>query len=150
MADFKAIADAIAVRFSAANITPPSGETDIQESTASLPDAIHDEPTVLVFPPSSIDLSYGPSVRKALANYPVRFYLYKVRDTPRNSELLNNWIQSLYDQTTGQVHLGLSSYVNKAVVTEIAVGPLTYGQTEYHGIELTVEVLIGEGLAAVA
>jgi hypothetical protein len=148
--DFDAIAVALAVRFGPTVVSAPSGETNVVQSTAALPDAITDEPTVLVFPPSSIQFSYGPSIRKGVAFYPVRFYIYKVRDTSRNSTLLNDWISALYAQLDGQVHLGLSSYVDYGVVDEIMVGPLTYAGIEYHGLEFTVRVPFQEGLSLTA
>jgi hypothetical protein len=152
MADFNAVANAIATRFSSANVTAPSGETNIRESTAALPDGITKEPVVLVYPPSSVELSYGPSIRKAIVTYPVRFYIYKIRDGKRNAVLINKWLTSLYDQLTGQVHLGLASYVNHADVVGMAAGQFNYTANgpEFHGIELTVNVYLGEGLAAVA
>lgn len=148
--DFDAIAVALAVRFSSTNVTAPSGETNVARSTSALPDAISDEPTVLVFPPSEVRFGYGPSIRKGVATYPVRFYIYKVRDNSRNATLLNKWIGALYAQLDGQVHLGLSSYVTHAVVTHMAAGPLSYAGTEYHGIELTVDVHLGEGMTTTA
>src|SRR5689334_10908683 len=96
--DFNAIASALATRFSSANVTAPSGETNVRESTASLPDAISKEPTVLVFPPTSIELDFGASLRKGLVTYPVRFYIYRVRDSKRNAVLINKWIGALYAQ----------------------------------------------------
>jgi hypothetical protein len=147
--DVKAVADAIAVRFGPTVVTAPSGETNIQLATASLPEAITEEPTVLVFPPE-LDFSYGPSLRKASAIYPVRFYIYRVRDTPRNATLLNNWITALYAALDGSAHLGLSSYVNNAVLLNVTPGPLKYGEIEYHGLQLTVRVGLGEGFTATA
>ncbi len=146
--DFNAIAEAVATRFTSTYVTAPSGEDTITQATSALPAAITDEPVILVFPPTSIELHYGPGTRSGIATYPVRFYIYKVRDLPRNTTLLNKWLGALYAQLDGQVHLGLSSYVTHAVVTNIRVGPLTYSGTEFHGIELTVEVHIWEGLSA--
>lgn len=148
--DFKAIADALAVRFSSTYITAPSGESAISLSTASLPNAIAEERTALVFPASEVDLEYPPSARKGIALYPVRFYLYKVRDTPRNTELLNEWLTKLLPALDGQAQLGLSSYVNWAQVVHAEIGPLTYGQIEFHGIELTVAVHFGYGVSFTA
>lgn len=151
MADFNAIASAIATRFSSSNVTAPSGETNIRLATHQLPDALNVEPAILVFPPESVDFSYGPSLRKAIVQYPVRFYIYQLRDNKRNAVLLNKWLTSLYAQLPDTLaHLGLSSYVNHAENTHMAVGPLTYAGTEYHGIELTIEVYIGEGFTATA
>lgn len=144
--DFHAVAAAIATRFAAAAITPPTNESDIAQSTADLPSAITDEPIVLVFPPE-VRLSFGPSVRKGLLEFPVRFYLYKVRNNERNSELVLKWLTSLYAQLPDTLaHLGLSTYVNSAVIRNLTPGMLVYAGTEYHGIELTVEVLVSEGL----
>lgn len=149
--DFNAIASAIATRFSSANVTAPSGETNVRLATASLPDAITFEPVVLVFPAEDIAFGYGPSVRKGVAQYPVRFYIYKIRDNKRNAVLLNKWQSALYAQLDGQVHLGQGTAgVTHAVVRSIQTGPLTYAGSDYHGIELTVEVHLGEGLNAVA
>lgn len=151
-ADFNAIAQAIATRFSAANITPPSGEQDVRLATEALPQTVLLEPTVLVFPPEpgGVEFSYAASVRSGIAVYPVRFYLYKVRDNARNATLLLKWLGSLYDQLTGQVHLGLSSYVTHAVVRNIGVARMTYGGEEFDGIQLDVEVHFWEALSAVA
>lgn len=148
-ADFYVIAQAIATRFSSTNVTAPSGESNVAQSRADLPDAITDEPTVLVFPPE-VDFSYGPSLRKAVATYPVRFYLWKVRDNPRNAALQTNWLTALYAQLDGQVHLGHSSYVDYAVVEGIVPGKLSYGDMEFYGIEFSVVVHISEALSATA
>lgn len=152
--DYKAIADAIATRFSSANVTAPSGATNIRASTASLPDAITKEPTVLVFPVESAEFEYESSTRTGTARYPVRFYIYRVRDTKRNADLLNNWATALYGQLDGKVQLGLSSYVTHAVVRNFAVGPLIYGEGDsavrFHGIEFAVDVHLAEGVAFTA
>jgi hypothetical protein len=147
--DFKAVADAIAVRFGPTIVTAPSGETNIQQSTASLPDAISDEPTVLVFPPA-VRFTFGTSLRKAVAEYPVRFYLYKVRSHSRNTDLLNNWITALYATLDGQGHLGLSGTVNYGWMTDVQPGPLEYNGTNYDGLEWTVKVNLGEGMTVTA
>jgi hypothetical protein len=146
--DFYAIAQALAVRFGPTVVSAPSGETNVTQSTAALPATITDEPVVLVYPPSSVTLNYSAGTRSGIATYPVRFYIYKVRDTPRNAALIDSWIGSLYAMLDGQVHLGLSSYVTHAVVTNILVGPLSYGGVDFHGIELTVEVHVWEALSA--
>ena len=146
--DFKAMADAIAVRFGPTIVTAPSGETNIRQSTASLPAAVTDEPVVFVFPPT-VTFSYGPSARKASAVYPVKFYLYKsTRDMPYNAELLNNWITALYATMDGKTHLGLSTYVDTATMTAVTPGPITYNGTEFHGLSWDVTVGASEGLTA--
>lgn len=153
-ADFNAMASAIATRFSSTYVTAPSGEQNVRVSTASLPDAITVEPTVLVFPPETVEFSYGPSLRTGVASFPVRFYIYRARDTKRNAVLLNKWVSALYQQLDGQVHLGLSDYVAHADITAMGVGPLSYGEGEaavrFHGIELTVQVHLWEGVSFTA
>ena len=144
---FYTVAQAIAVRFGPTVVSAPSGEDNIAQSTAALPDVISDEPTVLVFPPE-VQFGYGPSLRKAVATYPVRFYLWNVRDKPRNAALVMNWISALYASIDGQAHLGLSSYVNTATLGTVTPGTLTYGGTEFYGLELSVEVTLSEGLSA--
>ena len=147
--DFKAVADAIAVRFGPTVITAPSGESNVAQSTAVLPAAITDEPTVLVFPPE-IDFSYGPSLRKAYAVFPVRFYIYQVRSDERNATLLLNWMSALYATigaaSDGAAHLTLSSTVNMATMSNVQPGKLTYAGTEFDGLEWSVRVNLGEGL----
>lgn len=152
--DFKAIADAIATRFSSANVTAPSGATNVRVSSASLPDAITAEPTVLVFPVETADFDFESSTRTGVARFPVRFYIYRVRDTSRNAVLLNNWATVLYGQLDGKVQLGLGSYVAYSVIKSFGVGPLTYGEGDsavrFHGIEFSVEVHLAEGIAFTA
>lgn len=149
--DFDAIAAAVATRYLPAYVTPPTGQDNIAISTADLPDAITDEPTVLVFPPLDPQWNHGPMVRKANVQFPVRFYLWKVRDNARNTKLLRLWSSVLATQIDGQVHLGLSSYVTWAAVD---VGPntgkYTYGGVEYFGVEFVVGVRVWEAVAAVA
>lgn len=147
--DFKAIADAIALRFAAAVSTPPSGEDEVSRSTASLPDAISDDHTVLVFP-AEVEFEYQASARKGVATYPVRFYLWKLRDSPAQTERLNDWATALHTVLDGQVHLGLSSYVNHAEIVRVEPGRLTYAGTEYQGIEFTVRVHFGYGVTFTA
>lgn len=149
MADFNAIAQAIAARFAADQITPPSGENDIALSTEALPSNIIQEPTVLVFPPE-IEWHYAGHARSGPVVFPVRFYLFRIRDNARNATLTQKWLGSLYQQLDAQVHLGLSSYVAQAKIENITPGRLSYGGDEFEGIELTVVVSVWEALTAVA
>lgn len=147
--DFEDVAQAIVTRFSAANVTQPSGEDDVRLATEQLPNQIGPTPAMLVFPPI-VSFSYGPSTRKATAVYPVRWYLYRVKDQPRNASLILRWMASLYAQLEGQVQLGLSSYVTHGVVSELTPGLLSYADEQFEGIETTVTVHMWEGLAPVA
>ena len=148
MADFNALASAIATRFSAANITPPSGERDIVLSTHQLPPTVAQEPTVLVFPPDpdSVEFTYMGGTRTFAVIFPVRFYLWNLRDNKRNAELVLKWLGSLYQQLDGEVHLGLSSYVANSEVATIGAGRMTYAGVEYEGIQIDVQVNVWEAL----
>lgn len=150
--DFNAVASAIATRFSSANVTAPSGETNIRESTHALPGGVTKEPMVLVYPPT-VDFDFGPSLRKGTATFPVRFYIFRIRDNQRNAVLINKWMAALYAQMDGQLHLGLSSYVDWAQVSALEPGLLTYPagtDNNFHGIEFSVEVHFHEGVSATA
>lgn len=150
--DFNAIAAALATRFSSANVTAPSGETNIRSATSALPGQVTVEPTVLVFPPEpgGIEFSYTASTRTGVAVFPVRFYLWRIRDNGRNATLCLKWLGSLYDQLSGQVQLGLSSYVTHAVIGNMGVARLTYGGAEFEGVVMDAEVHFWEGLTPTA
>ena len=152
MADFNAIASAIATRFSSANVTPPAGLGNIRSATSALPQAIPSEPYVLVFPPEpgGVEMSYMSGTMTGTATFPVRFYLWKTRDKGRNSVLINKWLSALYGQLIGRVQLGLPSYVAYGVVRNLGAAQLTYAGEPYDGIALEVEVHIWEALNAVA
>jgi hypothetical protein len=147
--DFNAISDALAARFSAANITPPTGEQNVQVSTALLPQNIALEPTVLVYPPSC-EFGYMASTRTGLCTYPIRIYIENVRDNIRDTTLALKWLSVLYDQLDAQVHLGLENYVAKATLGNFTVGELNYGGVMHMGIEFSVEVVVYEPLNATA
>ena len=150
--DFKAIGAAVATRFSAANITAPSGQTSIRFATASLPGQIKATPTVLVFPPGpgDIEFTYNSSLRSGIALYPVRFYLMRILNEERNSDLVLDWMSTLYDQLDGQLHLGLSSVVSWALIRNIGAATLGYGGEEFEGIVMDAEVHIAECMTPVA
>lgn len=150
--DFNAIASALATRFSSTYVTAPSGETNIRASTSALPGQIVMEPTVLVLPPEpgGIEMHYTAGTRSGTATYPVHFYLWRIRDNSRNATLCLKWLGALYDQLSGQVHLGLSSYVTHAVIRNMGVARLTYGGAEFEGVVMDAEVHFWEGLTPTA
>jgi hypothetical protein len=148
MADFNAVASAIATRFGAA--TAPSGETAIRLASATLPNQIPAEPVVLVYPPTTLDFTYNGGVTSIVATYPVRFFLWRTRDKGRNAVLINKWLGALYRQLAGQAHLGLSSYVNDARIESMGAASLSYGGEEFDGITIDVEVHIWEASEATA
>lgn len=146
MADFYAIAQAIATRFNSSNVSAPSGLQNIRESTCELPDAIKVEPTVLVFPPEG-EFSFTGGARHGDVDFPVRFYLGLIRSNSRNAVLLLKWLGSLYDQFSGNTDLDLGSYVAMTSIPSMQVARLTYAGQEYEGIDLIFRVRIAEGLS---
>jgi len=147
--DFNAIAGALATRFSAVNVTAPTNETPIRTSTEKLPSQMPGTPAVLISL-ETVSFNYHASARTGTAIYHAKFYLERVRDTGRNATLLYKWVSALYGQVDGQIHLGLSSYVNWAEVTATNPGVLTYAGESYEGIDLQVTVHLGEGISPVA
>src|SRR3990167_6934100 len=147
--DFNACAVALAVRFAAAAITPPSGERDIVLSTSALPQNIVQEPTVLVFPPGPDDINFRfwSMSRGGTIVFPVRFYLWRIRDNARNATLCLKWLGPLYAQLDAEVHLGQENAgVQYAVIRNMGIGRLTYSDGEFDGITLDAEVHIAEAL----
>lgn len=144
--DDQAIAQAIATRFAAANVTAPSGEDNIRLSTEQLPDRIGPTPSVLVFP-SEDEVHVTASTRHMRMVYPVRFYLYKTQDTPRQAARLNKWRKVLRAQLDSNTHLGLESYVATAEVTAVRAGTLVYAEEAFDGVELQVTVGAWEGVS---
>lgn len=150
MADIAAIAAAIAVRFAAAAITPPSGYDDIALSTSELPNAVASTPTVLVFPPSGQWSFNAGATRVGDLAFPVRFYIAKAADNPRATAAVNAWYSVLIGQLIGQLALGQSAAgVTHSFITGSQAGTLTYADMEYVGIEFTVTVHLAEGISPV-
>ena len=143
--DDQAIAQAIATRFTSANVTPPTGEDNIRVSTEQLPDRIGPTPTVLVFP-SEDEVHVTASTRSMRMAYPVSFYLYKTQDTPRQAARLNKWRKVLRAQLDSSTQLSLSDYVATAEVTGVRAGTLTYADEAFDGVELIVTVGAWEGV----
>ena len=143
--DSYAIAGAIATRFAAAAVTPPSGAEDVKVSTADLPDDISVFPTVLVFPPQMTDATYRGSKRNLTLVYPVVLFLSKADGTPRRAKALHDWVTALYVQMDGQFQLGLSTYVAEAWIENFNAGEYTYAGSNYDGIRWEVHVHINEG-----
>lgn len=147
--DLDAIPTAIATLFG--SVTPPAGEPAITLSTADLPDDAPNERTVLVLPLLDPDWGTGPSLRKAVLQYPVHFLLWQTRDKPRSTKLLRRWATAFYSRMDASGHLGLSDYVAWAAITAgPGTGALTYGGTPYFGLRFVVSVSVWEGISVTA
>ncbi|MEY4170634.1 MAG: hypothetical protein RLZ94_1707 [Actinomycetota bacterium] len=145
--DIQAIATALAGRFTAANITPPSGYPNISSSTAEVPGALTSLPAVVVYPPQgSWGFNAGAS-RVGDLTFNVRIFLAPMHDTPRGATLVNKWHSVLIEQLMGQLALGQSSNgVTHSFITASQAGTMQHADIEYFGVELTVEVHLVEGI----
>lgn len=143
MADFQAIASAIADRFNAAAITPPSGYNDPGTAVYKLPTAITTTPTAVVFPPEG-EFSYAAHKRSGNLLFPVRWYIGDTSDLPRATDEMYAWAGTLIDQLEGSFDLDLSATVTHAVVQGVTFGKFEYADKEYTGIEVPVLVHLEE------
>ena len=149
--DVQAIAQALAARYAPANVTPPSGLTNIRLSTERLPDFISMPPTVLVFPPES-QFTYTPGSRQSAQDWFIRFYEAQVTGPGRTVERLYQWYSVLIGQLLPNSQLGQSGSGGVATATIVGarIGTLTYGEVEFQGIEMVARVRLAEGINPVA
>jgi hypothetical protein len=149
--DSYAIATAIATRFSAANVTPPSGQPEPAIVTADLPEAISWFPTLLVFPPTMDEANYNASRNRTFPLvYQVVLFLSRAQGSAARAKLLHDWTTALYGQLGGQVQLGLSTYVTVARVQSFRAGVVEYAGEDYDGIQFEVVVGISESYSPAA
>lgn len=131
------IADAIALRYSPANMAAPGGLPAVRYSTADLPNRLGRLPCVLVTHEDSHFVS-GSGTRLGLITFAVRFYLARRRDLPRETERLATWLPTLLGQLQASVQLG--GLVARAVTDTYNVGTLRYAKLPYAGAEVMVKV----------
>lgn len=143
----RAIASTLAGAFSPWNISTPSGETAIQFTTHLLPDMVNQTPCVLVFPPEE-EMAYpAGSMRHSSMDWRVRFFLYKLQDTGRQTDLLYKWMDALATSLDTNVCLGLPGSVHYADVVGMKAGTLTYADEALDGIEVAVHVRAEEAVS---
>jgi hypothetical protein len=146
--DLDAVADAIAARFAAANVTPPVGLTvNIRLATADSPDQLGTLPTVLVVA-SEGEFETGNGTRLGGHDFLVRFYWSETLDLSRELASLRKWVTVLVDQLRDSVQLG--GLVDRVTVDAYAIDLLTYARKSYAGIELAVHVQTSEPWSATA
>jgi len=148
MADYAAIADAIAARF--LGTTPPTGQPAIRLATADLPNDITVVPCFLVNEPDDDWRNSGMGRRHGTLTFECDLVLPQ-SDEPRTSRLAMDWRSALHTRLDGQVHLGLSAAgIGPALVTKTAAGRRTYGSADYPVVRVTVVVTVTEAMTAVA
>lgn len=131
------IADAIALRYSAANMPAPGGLPAVRYSTADLPNRLARLPCVLVTHETS-DFVSGSGTRIGVLMFAVRFYLARRRDLTRETDRLGTWLPTLLGQLQASVQLG--GLVARAVTDTYKVGTLRYAKLDYAGAEVMVKV----------
>ena len=123
----------------------PAGQPAIRMATADLPNAITALPCFLVFEPDDDWPEQGNQRRHGTLTYKCRLVLPQ-SDEPRTQRLALNWRTALYTRLDGYIHLGGAQGVAQAIVTETATGKLTYAETEYPSVEVTVVVTVSESM----
>lgn len=145
--DVHAIATAIADRFSAANVTPPSGYDDIALATADMPNALTSLPAVIVFPPDGNWTFNAGGARVGDLRFMVRVYLGPMLDTGRNAVMVNKWHSVLVEQLLGRLALGQANNgVTHSFITSTSSGVIEYADIPYVGLEIEVTVHLVEGI----
>lgn len=147
MADFDAITTTLAARFSSANVTPPTGYTNIRAATADLPNAMGPLPAVFVFIDNG-EFATGNGTRTGVHDFLVRFYYDEGQDLSRAMPALRKWLTILADQLKVSTQLG--GIVTVARITTWKAGVLTYSGVDYVGLEFGVRIITDEPWAAVA
>lgn len=141
MPDFDAITTAIAARFSAANVTPPTGYDNVKISTGDLPTQMLPTPAVLVFPDDGT-FTHSAGKRDGVGTWLVRFYYNQTGDLERDTVALRKWLTVLVDQL--RLASQLAGIVTQAKVLGWKVGTLRYADIDYSGIELSVMINTNE------
>lgn len=145
-----AVADGLAARFAAANVTPPTNPAtglpypDIRESTARLPNNPSAFPRVQVYPPQPGQSTHVYSGGQRRSTFPFRviFYFGEMQgDLERQLVGLYLWWGVLIDQLHAAMKLGLGgSGVLKAILTTSGVGVHTVAGVEHSVVQMEIEI----------
>lgn len=139
--DFKALADALAVRYAPANVTPPTGYNNITTSTATPPNALPRSPYVVIWPTEGT-VTLGQNQALGEHTFIVNFYYAKHEgDMPRETAALASWLGVLLGQTYPALKLGYTDgTVRKAIPVSWSIGALVYAGVTYDGITITITI----------
>jgi hypothetical protein len=146
-----AITIALAARYAAAQVTPPTGYDNVKLSTADLPPEMTPLPTVLVYPDHGdfTDVERN-GTRFGSHAFMVRFYYNQIGDIERDMKALRQWLTVLVDQLKAAAQLGGTASVVVARVETWQIGTLHYAGADYSGVELRVGIQTAEGWGATA
>ena len=148
MPDFDAMGVALALRFTAANCPAPAGGYQaIRLATNYPPNGLPPTPCVIVTPETG-DFVTGNGKRESGSEWSVKFYFGETGTLEKDFKALQKWLTVLVDATKAAAQLG--GVVTLALVNTFRIGMLTYGGSEYTGIELGVHLEIHESWLATA
>lgn len=145
MADYGAIADAIAARF--LGTPPPTGQSAIRMSTADLPNAITVVPAFLVYEPDDQWMPGPGGGRRGVLTYRCRLVLPQ-SDEPRTQRAALDWRSALLSRLDGYSALGGGLNVHEAIVINTATGTLAYAGQDWPSVEVTVRCTVAEAMSA--
>lgn len=146
----KAIADAIAGRFTGVTATSNGVTEALVLCTASLPNSLATGPALLVFHPEG-ELGISLSRRRTdTIVFPVRL-LRDPLNVPERSDFLYAWYDALRDRVEADIDLSLA-YVAWAQPTGMDMGldGFVYAGTPFDFVEISVAVRLDEVVATVA
>lgn len=148
----KAIADAIAARFTGVTATVAGVTESIAVGpTASLPNAIAKGPALLVYPPTGETMLETGKRRNDEMLFLVRL-LRDPLDVPARTDALYAWYDAMRDRVEMNYDLDLA-YVAFAATEgpfRLELDGESYGGVPFDVVELTVRVLVRENVTTVA
>jgi hypothetical protein len=130
------IADALATKFLAANLTAPTGYGAMRHSTARLPNAIPTSPWVLVMLPKGEVVLGSQELNHSMEFHVLFHYAKHTGDLARDMTAMLAWIGVLLTATYSDMDLGVSG-IRKAYPTTYELAVFTYGGTEFYGWDIT-------------
>lgn len=130
------IADALATKFLAANLTAPTGYPAMRHSTARLPNAIPTSPWVLVMLPEGEVVLGSQELNHTMEFHVLFHYAKHTGDLARDMAGMLSWIGVLLTATFADMDLGVSG-MRKAYPTTYKLAVFTYGGDEYYGWDIT-------------
>lgn len=146
--DFGAIGDAIAARYSAANLAglTPAGAQAIRGSSADLPNAVGELPYVYVSPDAGVLDPTAGGARITTFAWKVQLFYGEGGangDLERDTGELKDWLTVLVDRHKDSMQLG--GLVDACRTVGARIATLRYAGTDYTGIELAVATVNTQG-----
>lgn len=146
MMDFNDICDGLAARFEPATIGTPTGADAMRSAWGQAPNGPKPTPFAVVFPQDG-EVTYTPGQRLGQHNLDLQFFLSKAGgDFSRVETQRQLWLPYLLSATDGQMKLGLSGTVLKAIPVSWTYAEIVYGGDTYDGIVIHFRVWTEESV----